>query len=59
MAKQLSVDEILDQIAGLKEQIRKELIADILSDLSDCAKDGDEDEEAGLQAAIEIIRSNY
>jgi len=59
MAKQMTTDQIIEQIGGLREIIRKELLADILIDLGDAAAQGPAHEMKGIQAAIEIITENY
>lgn len=59
MAKQLNFEQIIEQMAGLEEKIRAEIVRDILADLRDFAKTCTEDESAGFEAAIEVVSSNY
>jgi hypothetical protein len=65
MTKQLGFDEIIEQLEGLKKQIRTELIADILTELHALADypnaPGGIGEEArpGVLAAIELIQNEY
>ena len=55
--KQLDAEEIMDQIAGLNEKIRKSLVADIISDLKEFRSNAPETE--GFDFAIEVIEANY
>lgn len=57
--KQLTAEQIVDQLAGLADKIRQDVIKDLLGDLEDFAKVAIPEERAGFRAAIEVIQANY
>jgi len=57
--KQLTADQIGDQLAGLAEKIRQDVVKDIIGDLKNFMKDAIDEECPGFQAAIEVIEANY
>lgn len=59
MAKQLNVEELAEQLYGLEQKIRAELVRDILADLKDFLDDPKVTEAKDLQMAIDIIKTNY
>lgn len=64
MAKQLSLDDLLDQITRLAEVAKADAVRDILIDLEESFKQGplaedDDSWHGGFRAAIETIALNY
>lgn len=59
MAKQMNVEELTDQLYGLEQKIRSEVVRDILCDLEDYLNDPKVTEEKDLRLAIDIIKNNY
>ena len=64
MARKLTADDICTAITELEEVTRKAVLADILADLKDSLKRGQQEGEAGtweggFRAALECIESNY
>jgi hypothetical protein len=64
VVKQLSAEDIAEQVCGLGEVERKNTVDDILGTLPEFVNDGpfegDEDTwVSGFNSAMDVIRSNY
>jgi hypothetical protein len=60
MAKQMTIEQIMDQLGGAEEKTRDDLLAEILEELQDqMDKFADEEAKPGLRWAIELIDSNW
>jgi len=55
--KQLSMDEIVEQIAGMEDATKKALIVDILETLGEFRENAPDTK--GFDFAIQVIKSNY
>lgn len=57
--KQLDADQIVEQLAGLADKIKQDVLKDLVADLKEFMLNDVAEEHAGVQASIEFIESNY
>lgn len=57
MAKQLNAEEIQDQLSGLVEKIRKDLLKELIDEMRAAGRMHPATDE--YEPAIEFIKSNY
>jgi len=55
--RQMSADEIMDQIQGMEDATKKKLLADLLETLSDFRERAPELE--GYDFAVKVIQANW